>query len=63
MCLICVDLVKQKMTLKEAHRAGIEIAMGKADDHNLRLLQAIEELDLEALDKILDKGNKPKGNL
>jgi len=45
------------MTLVEAERASSEIAMSeKASEHDVKLNKAIKELDLKALDEVLDEG-------
>lgn len=52
MCIVCVELIKQKMTLREAESNLREIASD--DAHMNKLLEAIEELDLETLAEELD---------
>ena len=63
MCMICVDLIKLNMTLKEAERASTEIVqtVKPGDDnseHYQELNEAIKDLDLDTLSEILDEGTK-----
>ena len=69
MCLICIELLKHKMTIIEADRAASEMVRAMLVDdaskfnykdyqHRKRLKQALENLDLDKLDKILDEGSK-----
>lgn len=61
MCVICVDLIKQKMTIKEANSAAKEMFWStKGDDleHFMHLGLATEhDGDLAALYNILKKGS------
>ena len=54
MCCICVDLIKQKMTLLEAERNAREIAES-GDEHAKELYKALSEDDLEKLAELLDE--------
>ena len=61
MCLICVELIKQRMTVTEAEKAVGEYFIGPtvlADkmEHFKKLKRALEELDLEELNKALTEG-------
>jgi len=59
MCMICVDLIKQRMTLVEASRNAREMNTTRAgSDHYMELEQAIENLDLDKLAKVLDEGTQ-----
>jgi mevalonate kinase len=59
MCLICVDLIKQKMTLPEAQRNASEMNLTRSgSDHYAELEKAIKELDLEKLGQLLDENEK-----
>jgi len=61
MCVICVELMKQRMTLAEAERNSREmIATGKPGEdvsHYRDLNRAVSEGDLEALADILDESD------
>lgn len=59
MCLICVELIKQRMTLPEAERASLENIMGKeSDSHEYKLRKALKELNLEELAELLEEGTE-----
>ena len=62
MCIICVELIKQKMTIPEAERnVGEKIISTKyweRLEHEIELAKALKELDIDKLDKILDEGLK-----
>lgn len=66
MCIICIELVKQKMTMGEAKRAATEIILDVEDsnseefDHYSKLIESIRDLDLEKLGEVLDEGIKDK---
>ena len=70
MCLICIELIKHKMTMGEASGAVQEMIYEydedasdyevKEQDHFEDLLHALQALDLEKLDKLLDEGTKDK---
>ena len=55
--MICVDLIKQRMTLVEAQRNACEMNTTRAgSEHYMELEQAIEEMDLDKLSRVLDEG-------
>lgn len=61
MCIICVELIKQKMTLTEAERNLGELIIStkyfeEELQHEIDLYRAVKELDLKKLDKLLDEG-------
>lgn len=62
MCMICVDLIKQRMTITEAERNVGELVSTAKDDkewvHYTDLQRAIEELDLDVLGEVLEEGNE-----
>jgi len=64
MCIICVELIKQRMTLLEAEKnIGELLWTTKREDiddilHLLELNESIINLDTERLDKVLTEGSK-----
>jgi hypothetical protein len=65
MCIVCVDLIKQSLTIPEAERnLGEMNSTFRREDsveeymHRRRLEDALEEMDIETLDKELDLGEK-----
>ena len=68
MCLICAELIKQRMTVKEAENAATELVVIEASaielrekgelEHTIDLLESIQDLDLERLGKVLDEGTQ-----
>lgn len=62
MCLICIELIKHKMTYPEAEKAARELVVLSPEhlreqgslEHTIELLEALEDLDLEKLGEILD---------
>ncbi len=55
MCVICVELLKQRMSIVEAEKAIEEIRLlGSEGDkqHVEELKEALEELDFESLERI-----------
>ena len=69
MCIICLELLKQKMTMIEAERAASEMVRAawiddpkkfnyKDYNHTKKLKEALEELDLEKLDAVLKEGKE-----
>ena len=57
MCLICENLLEQRMTLFEAKKAAIEINYTRqGSDHVAELEEAISKMDLEMLDRVLEYG-------
>lgn len=61
MCLICVDLIKQKLTLNEAMRNAQELGHTEVENweqrqHYQDLHDAIYDGDLERLDEVLKEG-------
>ena len=57
MCLICVELIKQRMTIVEARKACTEIIRSESDDHTEELLIAIDNMDLEKLGELLEESD------
>lgn len=56
MCLICVELIKQRMTWNEGERATLEITQTNPDDeHNTKLRKALKEMDLDLLAEVLNE--------
>ena len=58
MCILCVELIKQKMSMDEASRAAGELLFFTElpeDDveHIYKLKEALDNLDLEALGELL----------
>lgn len=59
MCLICVKLLKQQMTLDEARKAAREINYTReGSDHAAELEQAILKMDLNMLSRVLQDGTE-----
>lgn len=68
MCLICVELIKHRMTWSEAESAATELTAVEASaiqlreegqlEHTIDLLESLQDLDLERLGKTLDEGTK-----
>lgn len=69
MCMICVELLKQKMTIPEAERAASELVRSSLIDdpkkfdwtkqkHYKKLKEALENLDLEKLNDVLEEGKE-----
>lgn len=66
MCLICVELIKQRMTIPEAERAARELVVLTPQDlwakdsleHTIELLESLEDLDLDKLGKVIEEGAK-----
>lgn len=61
MCIICAELIRQKMTLLEAERNLGEMVNNPKESldklqHYARLKESIEQMDTKELDKILEKG-------
>lgn len=67
MCIICLELLKHRMTINEAERAASEMVWAMLIDdpekfdykdyqHRKRLKEALENLDLDKLGKVLDEG-------
>ncbi len=58
MCIVCVDLIKQQMTWFEAERNTSELGRTEKDrekaTHYQDLHDALVEVDLDTLEKILD---------
>lgn len=55
-CLICIELLNHQLTLLEATKNAKE--MVGDSEHVAELAEALEELDLEAIDKLTDEGVK-----
>ena len=63
MCLICIELIKQKMTIPEAGRNLGEMVNDRKETidkliHYGRLKEAIDALDLDYLDTVITEGLK-----
>ena len=68
MCLICVELIKQRMTLKEAENAATELVVVEGSalqlrekgelEHTIALLESIQDLDLVRLEQVLEQGTQ-----
>jgi len=58
MCMICLDLLDLKMTIPEAVNNAREFSEVKDENHYDELYKALEELDIDKLDKILDEGKE-----
>lgn len=57
MCIICIELIKHRMTITEAGKAAKECnGTEKSSEHMRELEEAIENLDLEKLGELLDEG-------
>jgi len=61
MCIVCIDLFKQKMTLDEAQKNLGELVYDKRSTaktvgHQQRLKSAIDEFDLNKIDEELKIG-------
>ena len=58
MCIICCELLKHNMKIEEAGKAASEIILTSEDldevFHAAELKRAIEKLDLDKLDKIIE---------
>lgn len=63
MCVICLDIIKQKMSLTEAQRNLGEMVNDRREtvetlDHYYKLKEAIDDLHFDDLADILDEGSK-----
>lgn len=63
MCIICVELIKQRMTLLEADRNLDEVVNDiKVDaqkrEHYRKLKRSIDEFDIDKLDETITEGLK-----
>jgi uncharacterized protein YaaN involved in tellurite resistance len=61
MCIICVELIKQQLTITEAEKNLGEMVNDNREtleklNHYRKLKYAVEELDIDELDKLLDEG-------
>jgi len=54
MCMLCVEIIKGRMTFAEARRAIGEISMDERSEHEGDLLEAVVEEDLEKLELALE---------
>ncbi len=65
MCMICVELIKQNMTMLEAGKASDElIVTAKPEEdttHYKDLKESIEEMDIEKLGNVLEEGKIEQG--
>jgi hypothetical protein len=58
MCIVCVELVKQKMSISEAERNLGEMVTNPKDpnkDHYAELEHALKELEATRLEKLFKK--------
>lgn len=59
MCIICIELLKQKMTIPEATINARELLFSSATknekevEHLNDLYEALEDLDIEKIDKVI----------
>ena len=64
MCMLCVDLMKQKMTMKEANSNLKELLLDLDEvprdqlQHLIDLDRAIEDLDIKELERLFDETEK-----
>ena len=62
--MVCIDLIKQNMTIIEAERNVGELLWTTKDSrefkHYMELDRAMRELNLEDLDKVLEEGINEK---
>lgn len=61
MCIICVELIKQKMSIMEAGRNLGEMVNDKREDpktlkHYKKLKEAIEFADWDELEELIEEG-------
>lgn len=65
MCIICVELIKHKMTLYEAERASLEMVLTSKDgidtNHYRKLNKSIREMDIKTLGDTLEEGKNHGG--
>lgn len=60
MCLICIEVIKHRMTLTEAEGAAMEwintdtVPEGE-ENHVYRLFEALRDADIEELAEVLDE--------
>jgi len=56
MCLVCIDLIKQSLSITEAVKNLTEIVHFSNNNtkHEEELLKALNELDLDKLSELLD---------
>lgn len=64
MCLICVELIRQKMSILEAERNLREAVLSDKEPvdkilHYAKLKDAIENMSLDEIGKILDEEGLP----
>lgn len=59
MCIMCIEIMKQQMSLTEAGRNLGEIVNDlNKDSHYGKLKEAIDEMDVKKLNEVLIEGNK-----
>lgn len=62
MCLVCVDLIKQNMTVYEAERnLGELVRTAKTSaefNHYWELMDSLREVDVNRLSQVLDQGSE-----
>ena len=49
MCIMCMEIFKNRMTVKEARRALVELVEFETDDEKMSHYRKLEHLDDEAL--------------
>lgn len=66
MCIICVELIKHRLTYHEAENASKEMVVtakdGSDTTHYEELNRSLREADLETLDKLLGEGWDAQSN-
>jgi len=59
-CMVCIDLIKQSMTIIEAERNVGELLWTTKDNtefrHYMKLSRSIKNFDLKELDEALEEG-------
>jgi len=63
MCIMCIEILKQKMSLHEAERNLGEMVNDRREtiethNHYRKLKEAIDIMDLDYLGEVLEEGNK-----
>lgn len=62
MCIICVELVKQRMSIPEAERNVSELVVTDSfgekfeKQHVMDLKDAVGEMDIDKLDRVIEEG-------
>ena len=63
MCIMCIEIMKQKMSLTEAERNLSEVVNDRREkletlNHYRKLKEAIDLMDLDYLSRVLEEGNE-----